>query len=404
MTGSLAVGGVATLNLDDTSVSVPTAFGGLSRSGSGTLVIVPQNGHLSTTSRSRSPARLPPHNGIIGPWLVAQASGSDSSGTYLTCSASGQLASPSYTSVSGSHTTIASELADVTGTATISGTGNPWALRSVPIRRHWRTHVTLGSGGLILNGGTASGGMITGGTLALGGTQGLFYAGSSNPAVSGGTIQSPISGTNGFQKFGPGTLVLSGNNSNLSGAVTVDSGTLRLASGTALGSGTATVAGGAAIELSSATGITMSNGVTLAGSGVGGNGSLRNLAGNNSMSGTISLASDAQINVNGGLLTLNGAVQGPSYNLTKAGTGTLALAGSSTSFPGTLAVANGTLRLQNGNAFGTAGSSITVANGAAVQLQGGITVPSTAGLTLSGTGGGNGALENVQGSIPGPGR
>ena len=89
----------------------------------------------------------------------------------------------------------------------------------------------------------------------MGSTQGLFYAGSSNPAVSSGTIQSPISGSNGFQKFGAGTLVLSGYDSSLSGAVTVDSGTLRITNGGALGSGTATVAGGAALELCNTTGI-----------------------------------------------------------------------------------------------------------------------------------------------------
>ena len=68
------------------------------------------------------------------------------------------------------------------------------------------------------------------------------------------------------------------------------------------------------MELSSTTGIAVGNSVTLAGSGVGGNGGLRNLAGSNSMSGTISLASDSQINVDGGTLTLNGAVAGAEFH------------------------------------------------------------------------------------------
>jgi len=136
--------------------------------------------------------------------------------------------------------------------------------------------------------------------------------------------------------------------------------------------------------------------VTIAGSGVGGNGALRNVAGNNAISGTMSLASDAQINVDAGSLTLNGAVKGPGFNLTKAGTGMLALPGSSTSFPASLAVAGGTLRLQNSSALGS-GSSITVAGGALVQLQYGINVPSGASLALSGVGSGSGSLENVQG-------
>ena len=246
VTGSLVVGGVATLTIDGTSMAVPTAFGGLSRSGSGTLVIVPQNGHLSGNEQVTFVNAPSTTNWIIGPWLVAQTSGSDSSGTYLTYS--GQLASAGYTSLSGSLATTGNELLSITGASTITGSGNPWALRVGPYTATLTNTVTLGSGGLILNGGTASGGKLTGGTLALGTTQGLFYAGSSNPTVSSGTIQSPISGTNGFQKFGPATLVLSGSNAGLSGAVTVDSGTLRLTSSAALGSGTATVAGGAALR------------------------------------------------------------------------------------------------------------------------------------------------------------
>lgn len=401
VSGNLAIGGVATLNLDDTSVAVPTAFGGtLTRTGNGTLVIVPQNGHFSGNERVTFGSAPSSSNGIIGPWLVAQVSGSDSSGTYLTySSSSGQLLSPSYSNASGSHTTSVNELLNIIGTSTITDNGNhAWILRVGPYTATLANTVTLGSGGLILNGGSATSGKVTGGTLALGGTQGLFYAGSSNPAVTGGTIESRISGTNGFLKFGSGAIILSGNNgSTLSGAVTVDSGTLRLMHGAAIGTGTATVAGVAAIELSSTTGIAVDNFVTLAGSGVGGDGGLRNVAGDNSMGGTISLASDAQINVAGGSLTLNGAVQGQSYGytLTKAGTSTLALAGNSSSFPGSLAVAGGTLRLQHSSALGTNGSSVTVTSGATVQLQGGITIPNGASLRLSGAGTGNGALESL---------
>ena len=401
VSGNLAIGGVATLNLDDTSVAVPTAFGEtLTRTGNGTLVIVPQNGHLSGNERVTFGSAPSSSNGIIGPWLVAQVSGSDSSGTYLTySSSSGQLLSPSYSNASGSHTTSANELLNITGSATITDNGNhAWILRVGPYTATLANTVTLGSGGLILNGGSATSGKVTGGTLALGGTQGLFYAGSSNPSVTGGTIESPISGSSGFLKFGPGTLVLAGNNANLSGAVTVDSGTLRLVQGSVLGGGVATVAGGAALELSSTTGISVGSGVTLAGSGVGGNGVLRNVAGGNSMGGTLTLASDAQINVDGGSLTLNGAVAGASFNLTKAGPGTLVLAGNSGSFPGTLAVAGGTLRLQHNNALGTGSPSVTVNGGTTVQIQGGISLPSGALLNLSGVGSGNGALENVQGN------
>ena len=402
VTGSLTVGGVATLTLDNTSGPVSTAFGGgLARTGSGTLVIIPENGHLASGESVAFGVAPSVNHRTIGPWLIAQASGADSTGTYLTYS--GSLLCASYTTAGFSYTTVGNELLDVPSGSWISDSGkHPWALRvdgSVAILTN---AVTLGSGGLVLNGGTAASANITGGTLALGANQGLFYAGSSNPAATGGTIQSPISGSNGFQKFGPATLVLSGSNSGLlSGPVTVDTGVLRLTSSTGLGSGVATVATGAAIELSSPTSIAVANALTLTGAGVpalagSGSGALRNVAGNNSTSGTISLAGDTQINVDGGMLTLKGAVKGPSCNLTKAGTGTLVLAGNSTSFPASLAVSAGTVLLANNNALGV-GSSVAVATAAAVQLQGGLTLSGSASLILSGAGGGNGALENVQG-------
>ncbi len=400
VSGNLVVGGVATLDLDDTSASVRTAFGGtLSRSGNGTLVIVPQNGQLSGNEGVTFTTTPSSTNGIIGPWLVAQASGGDSTGTYLTCSGS-QLAGASYTSVSGSHTTVTNELLDITGSSTLTDAGShAWAMRVGPYTTTLANTITLGSGGLILNGGSASSARITGGGLAFNGNQALIYVGSSNPAVSGGTIESPMSGTGGLLKFGPGTLVLADSNVALSGTVTVATGTLRVANAGALGSGAATVAGGAAMELSSTTGIAVGNSVTLAGSGVSGYGCLRNVAGNNSISGTITLASDSQFNVDGGTLTLNGAVAGQSFNLTKAGSSTLVLADNSGgSFPGSLFVAAGTVRLQSNNALGTAGGNVTVNPGATVQLQGGIATASGESLNLSGTGSGSGSLENAQGN------
>ena len=174
VSGNLVVGGVATLKIDDTSGAVPTAFGDtLSRSGNGTLVIVPQNGHLSTNERVTFGTAPSSTNGTIGPWLVAQASGNDSSGTLLTCS-SGQLTSATYSTYSGSHTTIANELITSRAHSALSDTGShAWALRDGPYTVTLTNTVTLGSGGLILNGSSTTGAMITGGTLSLDGSAGL---------------------------------------------------------------------------------------------------------------------------------------------------------------------------------------------------------------------------------------
>jgi len=83
--------------------------------------------------------------------------------------------------------------------------------------------------------------------------------------------------------------------------------------------------------------------------------------------------------------------------LTKAGTGTLTLTGANT-FAGAVAINAGVLNVQNNTALGTVAGGVTVANGAALELQGGITVGAET-LSLTGTGiGGNGALRNVSGS------
>ena len=90
-------------------------------------------------------------------------------------------------------------------------------------------------------------------------------------------------------------------------------------------------------------------------------------------------------------LTVGGA-------LTKAGAGTLALAGSN-SIAGNVTVLAGALRLAGSDAVDGAGSNVTVASGAALQLQGGITTGRGGLLTLNGSGQANdGALRSLSGS------
>ena len=82
----------------------------------------------------------------------------------------------------------------------------------------------------------------------------------------------------------------------------------------------------------------------------------------------------------------------------KVGTGTLTLTGANT-YAATTTVSAGILNVQNANALGTTASGTTVAAGAALQIQGGITITGEA-LTLNGTGiaaSNKGALESVSG-------
>ena len=83
--------------------------------------------------------------------------------------------------------------------------------------------------------------------------------------------------------------------------------------------------------------------------------------------------------------------------LTKSGTGTWTLSGANT-YSGATTVSGGVLNIQNATALGSVANGTTVASGAALQLQGGITVGAES-LMLSGTGVSNdGALRSISGN------
>ena len=84
-------------------------------------------------------------------------------------------------------------------------------------------------------------------------------------------------------------------------------------------------------------------------------------------------------------------------NVVQAGTGTLALSGANT-YTGTTTVSAGNVTISNASALGGTGSGTTVANGAALQIQGDIAVGAEA-LNLTGSGFSNaGALRNLSGT------
>src|SRR5262249_19053162 len=134
--------------------------------------------------------------------------------------------------------------------------------------------------------------------------------------------------------------------------------------------------------------------LTLNGTGISASGALRNVSGNNTWSGNITLASASSIgssantitvtgNINnsGFLLTVTGAasttfsgagVLSGAGGLTKNGGGTLTLSGTGgNTYTGATEVAAGILNIQKASALGTNPSGTTVDSGAALQLQGG---------------------------------
>ncbi len=209
----------------------------------------------------------------------------------------------------------------------------------------------------------------------------------------------PISGATGLLKTGSDTLTLSGAD-NFTGATTVNAGIINYQNGTAFGTDSAiTSASGATVQVQG--GITGgSEPLGIGGSGaVGANGALENVSGANSYAGAITMSATSTIAIDAGSLTLSGAIGdgGLGYGVNKVGTGTLTFKGANT-FTGPTNVSAGILNYQNGTALGT-NSAITVASGAAIQIQGGITSGAQT-LTLSGTGasGATGTVENVSGA------
>ena len=104
--------------------------------------------------------------------------------------------------------------------------------------------------------------------------------------------------------------------------------------------------------------------------------------------------------INTGNNTLSGVIgdgsAGGKVAVTKSGAGTWVLSGPNT-YTGATTISTGVLNIRNASALGTVAGSTTVASGAALQIQGGITTLAE-GLTLDGGGiSADGALRNISG-------
>jgi len=193
------------------------------------------------------------------------------------------------------------------------------------------------------------------------------------------TYSGALSGSGSLTKGGAGTLVLAGNNT-YSGGTTISNGALQAANNTALGSGLVTnLAGG---EIQFANNVTVGNTLMLFGTGVANDGALRNISGNNSYTGAVTLGSAARINSDAGQLTVSnivnsgfdltvggasttlvvGVIGNGSGGLVKDGTGVLAVTAVQT-YQGSTVLSNGTLQLGGGNNTLYTNSAITVISG-----------------------------------------
>lgn len=168
------------------------------------------------------------------------------------------------------------------------------------------------------------------------------------------------SGANGLVKTGTGTLILANadENSDYTGAVNVNQGLLVVGANNALGTaaGSTTVASGATLGFQGDIDYSTTESVSVAGTGVGGAGAIRNISGSNSFSGAIALSAATTLGADAGSLVLNGAITG-GQNVTKVGSGTVALANASNAL-GSVTISAGTLESRAQGALGSATPTI----------------------------------------------
>ncbi len=210
-------------------------------------------------------------------------------------------------------------------------------------------------------------------------------------------------------------------NMTITETLTVTKGVVGLTSGTTTSAKTVSMSGGSRMDMAANTGDTIFNigdgGLTMSGAtlrfGWTGLGSAEtaqvNLGGDFTGSGMNHL--DYLNPDNPRLLDLQGATRtfnitsdtttiAPTIQnggLTKTGAGTLVLTGNNT-YTGPTSLDAGILRITNAGALGASADGVTVADGAQLELSGGITV-SGRSLTMSGTGTNNrGPLQSVSGA------
>ncbi|GEP41509.1 beta strand repeat-containing protein [Brevifollis gellanilyticus] len=278
------------------------------------------------------------------------------------------------------------------------------------------------------------------GTLTSGGpgnsTAGqLFLTNGSNSSTM--TVNSVIAnnGTGAVTLFINGNtgskVALSGINT-YTGGTQVLSGSVEIKNAAAFGTtGTVVVMEGAAVQLGG--GIVANRAISLAGSGVSNTGAIRNIAGNNSWTNTITALAPVRFHSDAGTLTLSHStsaatnivtgtqnlifsgsgniVLGSRLNtssgtVTKEGTGMLTVSGDGgTALTGATTINGGIVRMTSGNGLGST-SLITVndvTTGAALELSGGITVANAVTFNGSGINGvnslnGSGAIRNISGN------
>jgi large repetitive protein len=265
-------------------------------------------------------------------------------------------------------------------------------------------------------------------TITVGGSQPLSTGAPAALLDIIGVVSDQSAGGNfALTKDGVGTLVLSGSNTYggvthvQNGVLTVNNpdalGTFNTSGGDIVSQGGTIVHAGASLHLQTdleGEPIQLNGNGVPAGFNGHNSGALRNVSGDNTYTGPLTLNTNATIGVDSGSqltigaapsLSGTGTISGAS-SLTKELTGTLVLASDNVDFTGGTSVFQGAVRLEHAGALGTGSAGARVLDGAQMQLRtptsgpnAGQPISVSTPLVLSGTGiFGTGALLNVSGN------
>ncbi len=190
------------------------------------------------------------------------------------------------------------------------------------------------------------------------------------------SISAILSGTAHLLKNGTGLVTLSGVNT-YSGITTINAGTISIGADSGLGTAPVSAAAGqltfigGTLQTTNTFALSSNRGISLVGAGT--------------------------INTAAGTMLTYGGIMADGGSFTKLGVGTLTLSGSN-NYTGSTIINGGTIRASNNSALGTVSGGVTVANGAALELDKNVTIGAEQ-LSLSGTGMSNGgALCSVSGN------
>ena len=232
------------------------------------------------------------------------------------------------------------------------------------------------------------------------------------------TLGGVISGSGALSAIGSGSLTLSGANTYSGGTTLAASSQLNINNGgsssanSAIGTGTLTINGGT-IDNTSSGDVTLLPTIAQNWNGdftyVG---SAHNL---NLGSGAVTLGASRQVTVSANTLTVGGAISGTSFDLTKAGNGTLVLSGANT-FGGTTLISAGALKLGNLSAlqnstlnyssgtldFGSM-TAATLGGLSGTQASQNLGLANDSSVAVALTVGGNSASTSYSGNLSGPG-